>query len=74
MSVFSNKGASEDTKSDDILAFTVSPSGKLVALADNCKRVVLFHCEHSWKCVSIRYKPRFYIVMNTTRDKYIINS
>ncbi|XP_008312914.1 tRNA (guanine-N(7)-)-methyltransferase non-catalytic subunit wdr4 [Cynoglossus semilaevis] len=54
----SNKGASEDTKSDDILAFTVSPSGKLVALADNCKRVVLFHCEHSWKCVSIRFVVR----------------
>ncbi|XP_010794382.1 tRNA (guanine-N(7)-)-methyltransferase non-catalytic subunit wdr4-like [Notothenia coriiceps] len=48
-------GASEETGTDKVLAFAVSPSGKLVALTDDSKRLVLFHCEPSWQCISIRY-------------------
>ncbi|XP_041807474.1 tRNA (guanine-N(7)-)-methyltransferase non-catalytic subunit wdr4 isoform X2 [Chelmon rostratus] len=51
-------GASEETGSDKVLAFTVSPSGKLVALTDDNKRLVLFHCEPSWRCISIRFVMR----------------
>ncbi|XP_076602650.1 tRNA (guanine-N(7)-)-methyltransferase non-catalytic subunit wdr4 [Chaetodon auriga] len=47
-------GAAEETGSDKVLAFTVSPSGKLVALTDDNKRLVLFQREPSWRCVSIR--------------------
>ncbi|XP_074550381.1 tRNA (guanine-N(7)-)-methyltransferase non-catalytic subunit wdr4 [Halichoeres trimaculatus] len=54
----SDGGASEETGSDKVLAFTVSPSGKLVALTDDNKRLVLFQSEPSWKCVSIRWVVR----------------
>uniref|UniRef100_UPI0037E91C71 tRNA (guanine-N(7)-)-methyltransferase non-catalytic subunit wdr4 n=1 Tax=Semicossyphus pulcher TaxID=241346 RepID=UPI0037E91C71 len=54
----SDGGTSEETGSDKVLAFNVSPSGKLVALTDDNKRLVLFHCEPSWKCVSIRWVVR----------------
>ncbi|XP_056245838.1 tRNA (guanine-N(7)-)-methyltransferase non-catalytic subunit wdr4 isoform X1 [Seriola aureovittata] len=50
--------ASEETGSDRVLAFTVSPSGKLLALTDDTKRLVLFHREPSWKCISIRWVAR----------------
>ncbi|XP_033966404.1 tRNA (guanine-N(7)-)-methyltransferase non-catalytic subunit wdr4 [Pseudochaenichthys georgianus] len=51
-------GASEETGSDKVLAFAVSPSGNLVALTDDSKRLVLFHCEPSWQCISIRWVVR----------------
>lgn len=51
----SDGAGSEETGSDKVLAFTVSPSGKLVALTDDNKRLVLFQTEPSWKCVSVRY-------------------
>ncbi|XP_033990205.1 tRNA (guanine-N(7)-)-methyltransferase non-catalytic subunit wdr4 isoform X1 [Trematomus bernacchii] len=51
-------GASEETGSDKVLAFAVSPSGKLVALTDDSKRLVLFYCEPSWQCISIRWVVR----------------
>ncbi|KAG7503183.1 tRNA (guanine-N(7)-)-methyltransferase non-catalytic subunit WDR4 [Solea senegalensis] len=52
-------GASEDTGSDKVLAFAVSPSGKLVALTDDTKRLILLHCgDASWQCISIRFVVR----------------
>ncbi|KAM6978176.1 tRNA (guanine-N(7)-)-methyltransferase non-catalytic subunit wdr4 [Tautogolabrus adspersus] len=54
----SDGGASEETGSDKVLAFAVSPSGKLVALTDDNKRLVLFRCEPSWQCVSVRWVVR----------------
>ncbi|KAG7239121.1 hypothetical protein INR49_030001 [Caranx melampygus] len=35
--------ASEETGNDRVITFTVSPSGKLLALTDDTKRLVLFH-------------------------------
>ncbi|XP_042350839.1 tRNA (guanine-N(7)-)-methyltransferase non-catalytic subunit wdr4 isoform X2 [Plectropomus leopardus] len=54
----SDGGGSEETGSDKVLAFTVSSSGTLVALTDDSKRLVLFRCEPSWQCVSIRWVVR----------------
>ncbi|XP_030580289.1 tRNA (guanine-N(7)-)-methyltransferase non-catalytic subunit wdr4 isoform X2 [Archocentrus centrarchus] len=54
----SDGGPSEETGSDKVLAFAVSPSGKLLALTDDTKRLVLFSCEPSWHCVSIRWVVR----------------
>ncbi|GAA6219759.1 tRNA (guanine-N(7)-)-methyltransferase non-catalytic subunit WDR4 [Lates japonicus] len=54
----SDDGASEETGTDKVLAFAMSPSGKLVALTDDTKRLVLFHCEPSWQCISIRWVMR----------------
>ncbi|XP_062258442.1 tRNA (guanine-N(7)-)-methyltransferase non-catalytic subunit wdr4 isoform X1 [Platichthys flesus] len=54
----SDDGALEEMGSDTVLAFTVSPSGNLVALTDDTKRLVLFHCEPSWQCISIRWVAR----------------
>ncbi|KAK9538163.1 hypothetical protein VZT92_005715 [Zoarces viviparus] len=54
----SDGGASEETGSDRVLAFAVASSGKLVALTDDTKRLVLFQCEPSWRCVSIRWVVR----------------
>lgn len=51
----SDGGSSEETGSDKVLAFAVSRSGKLLALTDDNKRLVLFRCEPSWHCISIRY-------------------
>ncbi|XP_047455994.1 tRNA (guanine-N(7)-)-methyltransferase non-catalytic subunit wdr4 [Mugil cephalus] len=50
----SDGGATEETGSDKVLAFATSPSGKLAALTDDTKRLVLFHCSPSWRCISIR--------------------
>ncbi|XP_067085482.1 tRNA (guanine-N(7)-)-methyltransferase non-catalytic subunit wdr4 isoform X3 [Osmerus mordax] len=46
--------ASEEKGSDKILALAVSLSGKLVALTDDNKRLVLFGTEPSWQCISTR--------------------
>nr|XP_020462300.1 tRNA (guanine-N(7)-)-methyltransferase non-catalytic subunit WDR4 [Monopterus albus] len=54
----SDGGASQEAGTDKILGFTVSPSGKLAALTDDTKRLVLFHCEPSWQCISIRWVVR----------------
>ncbi|XP_049904298.1 tRNA (guanine-N(7)-)-methyltransferase non-catalytic subunit wdr4 [Epinephelus moara] len=54
----SDGSASEETGSDKVLAFTVSPSGKLVALTDDTKRLVLLRSEPSWQCISIRWVVR----------------
>ncbi|XP_076731504.1 tRNA (guanine-N(7)-)-methyltransferase non-catalytic subunit wdr4-like [Maylandia zebra] len=54
----SDGGSSEETGSDKVLAFAVSPSGKLLALTDDNKRLVLFRCEPSWHYISIRWVVR----------------
>lgn len=54
----SDGGPSEETGSDKVLAFAASPSGKLLALTDDTKRLVLFSCEPSWHCVSVRWVVR----------------
>lgn len=54
----SDGGASEETGSDKVLAFTASPSGKLAALTDDNKRLVLFRCEPTWQSVSVRWVVR----------------
>ncbi|KAM9347485.1 tRNA (guanine-N(7)-)-methyltransferase non-catalytic subunit wdr4 isoform 2-T2 [Symphorus nematophorus] len=54
----SDGGGSEETGSDKVLAFTASPSGKLAALTDDNKRLVLFQCEPTWRCVSTRFVVR----------------
>ncbi|XP_028249261.1 tRNA (guanine-N(7)-)-methyltransferase non-catalytic subunit wdr4 [Parambassis ranga] len=54
----SDGGASEETGSDEVLAFAVSPSGKLVAMTDDTKRLVLFVCDPLWQCISIRWVVR----------------
>ncbi|XP_061546461.1 LOW QUALITY PROTEIN: tRNA (guanine-N(7)-)-methyltransferase non-catalytic subunit wdr4 [Phycodurus eques] len=46
------------TGSDIILAFTISPSGKVAALTDDSKRLVLFERQHCWQCVSTRWLAR----------------
>uniref|UniRef100_A0A3P8U966 WD repeat domain 4 n=1 Tax=Amphiprion percula TaxID=161767 RepID=A0A3P8U966_AMPPE len=50
--------ATEETGSDKVLAFAVSPSGNLVALTDDTKRLALFHCEPSWRFVNITWVVR----------------
>lgn len=47
-------GGSEEAGSDNVLAFAASPSGKLLALTDDSKRLVLLTCEASWRHVSTR--------------------
>ncbi|KAE8299033.1 tRNA (guanine-N(7)-)-methyltransferase non-catalytic subunit wdr4 [Larimichthys crocea] len=64
----SDGGASEETGSDRILAFAASPSGKLVALTDDNKRLVLFECEPAWRCISIR------CVTMSPDDRYVITA
>lgn len=70
----SDGSTSEETGSDKILAFTVSPSGKLVALTDDNKRLVLFHCEPSWQCISIRWVVRRCTSLHFTQaeDKLLV--
>ncbi|KAM9364114.1 tRNA (guanine-N(7)-)-methyltransferase non-catalytic subunit wdr4 isoform 2-T2 [Pholidichthys leucotaenia] len=50
--------ALEETGSDSILAFAASRSGKLLALTDDAKRLILFRCEPVWRHVSTRWVVR----------------
>ncbi|KAA8588458.1 hypothetical protein FQN60_001652, partial [Etheostoma spectabile] len=70
----SDGGASEETGSDKVLAFTVSTSGKLVALTDDSKRLVLFRCEPSWQCISIRWVVRrcTSLMFSQAEDKLLV--
>uniref|UniRef100_A0A3B5R389 WD repeat domain 4 n=1 Tax=Xiphophorus maculatus TaxID=8083 RepID=A0A3B5R389_XIPMA len=52
------KDVNKDTGSDTVLAFAVSSSGKLMAITDDTKRLILFQCEPSWHCISIRWVIR----------------
>lgn len=52
----SDGGGSEETGSDKVLAFAVSPSGKLLALTDDNKRLVLLQRQESWTRLSTRYQ------------------
>ncbi|KAM4561341.1 tRNA (guanine-N(7)-)-methyltransferase non-catalytic subunit wdr4 [Fundulus diaphanus] len=54
----SDGDASEDTGSDRVLAFAGSSSGRLMALTDDTKRLVLFKSEPTWHCVGIRWVIR----------------
>ena len=47
-------GAADETGNDVILAVAVSPSGRLAALTDDSKRLVLFRCDAPWQCISTR--------------------
>lgn len=51
-------GGSEDKGNDKILASAISPSGKLFALTDDTKRLVLFQCDASCQCISTRWVVR----------------
>uniref|UniRef100_A0A3B3CCP8 WD repeat domain 4 n=1 Tax=Oryzias melastigma TaxID=30732 RepID=A0A3B3CCP8_ORYME len=48
----------EETGNDEVLAFAASASGRLLALTDDTKRLVLFGCEPSWTCISTRWVVR----------------
>ncbi|XP_077391997.1 tRNA (guanine-N(7)-)-methyltransferase non-catalytic subunit wdr4 isoform X2 [Festucalex cinctus] len=69
-----NKSLAGATGNDIILAFIISPSGKLVALTDDSKRLVLFQCEHSWQCVSTRWLVRrgTSLVFNKEEDEVLV--
>ncbi|XP_075886544.1 tRNA (guanine-N(7)-)-methyltransferase non-catalytic subunit wdr4 isoform X2 [Nelusetta ayraudi] len=51
-------GGPDEAGSDSVLAFAASPSGKLLALTDDSKRLVLLNCESSWRHVSTRCVAR----------------
>nr|XP_057938493.1 tRNA (guanine-N(7)-)-methyltransferase non-catalytic subunit wdr4 [Doryrhamphus excisus] len=70
----SDNSLAEETESDKVLAFTISPSGKLLALTDDSKRLVLFRCEHSWQCVSIRWLVRrgTSLVFTSAEDEVLV--
>uniref|UniRef100_A0A3Q4BUB5 Uncharacterized protein n=1 Tax=Mola mola TaxID=94237 RepID=A0A3Q4BUB5_MOLML len=57
-SVSSDGSASEEAGSDKVLAFTTSSSGRLLALTDDSKRLVLLTCEPSWRHISTRFVAR----------------
>ncbi|NXU54515.1 WDR4 methyltransferase, partial [Turnix velox] len=63
-----------DKGSDDILAFTFSPSGNYFALTDDSKRLILFRTKPSWECVSIRSVKRRCTALSITAadDKILV--
>ncbi|CAF92069.1 unnamed protein product, partial [Tetraodon nigroviridis] len=77
-----NSGAAEETGSDRILAFCTSPSGKLLALTDDSKRLVLLTCEPSWRRLSTRGRGELLMghlsmllaVTTSPDDRYIITA
>lgn len=52
----------------------MSSSGKLLALTDDNKRLVLLHCEPSWRCISTRsvLQSQLHRAGNTS-DRCVIN-
>ncbi|XP_037136558.1 tRNA (guanine-N(7)-)-methyltransferase non-catalytic subunit wdr4 isoform X3 [Syngnathus acus] len=60
--------------SDIIVSFVISPSGKLVALIDDSKRLVLFKNEHSWQWASTRWLVRrgTSLVFNRAEDEVLV--
>uniref|UniRef100_A0A1A8NIR4 WD repeat domain 4 n=1 Tax=Nothobranchius pienaari TaxID=704102 RepID=A0A1A8NIR4_9TELE len=70
----SNNGSTEETGSDEVLAIAVSSSGKLVALTDDTKRLVLFECEPSWRCISTRWVVRrcVSLVFSQAEDELLV--
>uniref|UniRef100_A0A1A8H6Q5 WD repeat domain 4 n=1 Tax=Nothobranchius korthausae TaxID=1143690 RepID=A0A1A8H6Q5_9TELE len=70
----SNDGSTEETGSDEVLAIAVSSSGKLVALTDDTKRLVLFECEPSWRCISTRWVVRrcVSLVFSQAEDELLV--
>ncbi|XP_013887941.1 tRNA (guanine-N(7)-)-methyltransferase non-catalytic subunit wdr4 [Austrofundulus limnaeus] len=70
----SDGGPSEETGSDKVISFVVSPSEKLVALTDDSKRLILFECEPLWCCISIRWVVRrcTSLVFNPAEDELLV--
>ncbi|KAM6934118.1 tRNA (guanine-N(7)-)-methyltransferase non-catalytic subunit wdr4 [Xenentodon cancila] len=70
----SDGGSSEEAGSDNILALVVSPSGKLVALTDDNKRLLVFKREPSWHCISIRWVVRrcVSLVFSQTEEELLV--
>ncbi|KAM9802262.1 tRNA (guanine-N(7)-)-methyltransferase non-catalytic subunit wdr4 isoform X4 [Syngnathus typhle] len=60
--------------SDIIVSLVISPSGKLVALIDDSKRLVLFKNEHSWQWASTRWLVRrgTSLVFNRAEDEVLV--
>ncbi|CAL8387418.1 unnamed protein product [Gadus morhua 'NCC'] len=54
----SDDGGADETGHDVILAVAVSPTGRLAALTDDSKRLVLFRCDSPWQCISTRWVVR----------------
>jgi hypothetical protein len=52
--IISDDGGADETGHDVILAVAVSPTGRLAALTDDSKRLVLFRCDSPWQCISTR--------------------
>ncbi|KAM9804813.1 tRNA (guanine-N(7)-)-methyltransferase non-catalytic subunit wdr4 [Neosynchiropus ocellatus] len=48
----------EETGSDRILAIAASPSGKLLAVTDDNKRLLVFRFDSSWRRISCRWVAR----------------
>ncbi|XP_053732283.1 tRNA (guanine-N(7)-)-methyltransferase non-catalytic subunit wdr4 isoform X2 [Synchiropus splendidus] len=48
----------EETGSDKILAIAASPSGKLLAVTDDNKRLLVFRFDSSWRRISCRWVAR----------------
>ncbi|XP_057182699.1 tRNA (guanine-N(7)-)-methyltransferase non-catalytic subunit wdr4 isoform X2 [Triplophysa rosa] len=67
-------GGGSEKDSDKILAFSVSASGKYVALTDDHKRLVLFSTEPSWQCISTRWVMRrcTSVVFTQTEDEIYV--
>ncbi|XP_069641148.1 tRNA (guanine-N(7)-)-methyltransferase non-catalytic subunit WDR4 isoform X2 [Haliaeetus albicilla] len=67
-------GKPTDKGSDDILAFAFSPSGDYFALTDDSKRLILFHTQPSWECVSIRSVSRrcTSLIITAAEDKILV--
>ncbi|RVE57761.1 hypothetical protein OJAV_G00202430 [Oryzias javanicus] len=65
----SDGAASEETGNDEVLAFAASASGRLLALTDDTKRLVLFGCEPSWRCISTRWVVRRCTALTFSQDE-----
>ncbi|KAJ8246709.1 hypothetical protein GJAV_G00254530 [Gymnothorax javanicus] len=70
----SEDGGSEEKGSDRILALAFSTSGRLLALTDDNKRLVLFRTHPTWECVSIRWVVRkgTSLAFTTAEDQVLV--
>ncbi|XP_029968429.1 tRNA (guanine-N(7)-)-methyltransferase non-catalytic subunit wdr4 [Salarias fasciatus] len=70
----SDGSTQDDSGSDRILALAVSGSGKLLAVTDDSKRLVLFGSEPSWSCISTRWVARrcTALVFSQTEEELLV--
>ncbi|CAL8240812.1 unnamed protein product [Merluccius merluccius] len=70
----SDDGGADETGNDRILAVAVSPSGRLAALTDDSKRLVLFRCDCPWQCISTRWVVRrcTSLVFSQAEDRVLV--